>query len=116
MLVSLACQMRASPEPPLAQNPEIAAARTEAEGIAEKSRQDMNEHRAEALARATTEAEALLARGREEALVLRRSEEERLRVELHASVSGTLARLLDQVDDAAVRLMVNRVLQSSQTG
>jgi hypothetical protein len=35
---------------------------------------------------------------------------------LHTSVSQTLARLIDEVDDAAVRLTVNRTLQSVTAG
>jgi F0F1-type ATP synthase membrane subunit b/b' len=70
--------------------------------------------RTERLARAGAEAEALLARGREEMVALVQAEENRLQTELCDCVSRTLATMIGQVDDSAVRLMVHRVLAAKE--
>jgi hypothetical protein len=65
-------------------------------------------------AAADAEAEAILARGRDEILALRRSEEARLAEELCTCVGQTLARMTGQVDEKAVRFLVNRVLAAKE--
>jgi F-type H+-transporting ATPase subunit b len=92
----------------------LSAARAEAERMAERSRQDARERRSAALARAGREAEAILSRGRDEVQALRQAEDARLRAELYSCASQTLAKMLGTVDGAALRLMVNRVLEGTE--
>ena len=92
----------------------LAAAKTEAERIAEQSKQEAAQRRSEALAKASAEAERILNAGRDEVQALRISEQAALRTELQSCVADTLRKMLGSVDDAAVRLTVSRVLESTE--
>jgi len=91
----------------------LAAAKAEGDRTAEQSRGEAEKQRRDELAKASAEAATILATGRTELLALRKEEEAALRAELHSCVGQTLERMLGKVDDAAVRLMVSRVLDES---
>ena len=88
----------------------LSAAREEATRLAARVEAEAAALRVERLAHATTEAEAILAGGREEVQALSRSEEARLAEELHACAAQALTRMIGTVDDAALRLVLKRVL------
>jgi hypothetical protein len=91
----------------------LAAARADAERLMETGREETTALRRDAQVRAAAEADAVLARGREEIVDLQRLEEARLRIELHAMVTQALFRMIGPADDAAVRLVVARVLEAA---
>jgi F0F1-type ATP synthase membrane subunit b/b' len=95
---------------------ELAAATDEAARLATKVEEEIDRLRAERLGRAGVEAEAILARGREELVALRQAEESRLQTELCDCVSRTLVSMTGQVDQSAVRFMVHRVLGAKEAG
>ena len=88
----------------------LAAAREEATRLAARVEAEAAALRVERLARAAAEAEAILAAGREEVQALGRAEEARLAEELHACAVQALTRMIGTVDDAALRLVLKRVL------
>jgi len=94
----------------------LAAAAVEAARLAAGLQQEVASLRTERLGRASAEAEAILARGREEVAALGKAEESRLQTELCDCVSRTLAMMIGQVDDSAVRFMVHRVLAVKEGG
>ena len=94
----------------------LGAAREQAERLAARTREEAAQLRAERLAAARAEAEAIQTRGGEEVAALRQTEAARLEAELCGSVSRTLARIVGQVDESAVRFMVNRVLTAKEAG
>jgi len=88
----------------------LSGARDEAARIAAALEAEMTALRAERLGLADAEAETVLAQGREEVRALGRIEDERLDRELHACASQALARIVGGVDDAALRLVMKRVV------
>jgi F0F1-type ATP synthase membrane subunit b/b' len=94
----------------------LAAAAVQAAGLAAGVQEEVAGLRTERLARAGAEAEAILARGREELVALGKAEENRLHTELCACVTRTLATMIGPVDDSAVRFMVHRVLAAKEVG
>lgn len=60
------------------------------------------------------EVDAIRARGKEEILALRRSEEARLAEELCACVGQTLAKMVGHVDERNVRFLVTRALAEKE--
>lgn len=94
----------------------LAAAREEAARISGAAREDAQRARSARLAEAGREASALLERGRAEAAALRRTEEERLAVELHACVCQALLGMTGRVDEPTVRFLVSRTLAAKEQG
>jgi F-type H+-transporting ATPase subunit b len=94
----------------------LSGAREEATRLADRVEAETAALRTERLARASAEAEAILAGGREEVLALARAQEARLAEELHACVTQALTRMIGTVDDAAVRLVMKRVLAAKEAG
>jgi F-type H+-transporting ATPase subunit b len=92
----------------------IAAA--EAAQLIEKVRDETARIRSERLAGAGAEADAILARGREEIRVLRHSEDARLADELCTCVTAMLTTMIGPVDAAAVRLTVMQVVAGREAG
>jgi hypothetical protein len=76
----------------------------------EQSRSELASLRRERLDQARREADAILASGRADTEALARDENARLVTELHQCVHQTLGRVVDSVDDNAVRYTVARVL------
>lgn len=89
---------------------QLAAAKAEADRIAAECREEIAQRRTTALARANEEAEAVLALGKDEIRALHHSENARVTSELQRCVAATLTKMLVPVDDAGVRLMVQRAL------
>jgi F0F1-type ATP synthase membrane subunit b/b' len=92
----------------------LAAAREEAGRVADAMRQERIELSEGKRAAADAEAGAILARGREEVLALRSSEEARLAEGLCACVGQTLTRMVGHVDERTVRFLVNRALAAKE--
>jgi F0F1-type ATP synthase membrane subunit b/b' len=92
---------------------QLAAAKAEADRITAECREGIAQRRAAAIAQAGAEAQTILAAGKEAIRALRRTEGARLQTELHSSVAATLTKMLVSVDDAALRLMVQRALDVS---
>jgi F0F1-type ATP synthase membrane subunit b/b' len=92
------------------------AAHRKAAQITESRKAELNELRRERIARATADADAILATGRAEAAALREAEQSRLAEELNACANQTLARMIDTVDPAALRFVLKRVLASKEAG
>jgi F0F1-type ATP synthase membrane subunit b/b' len=93
----------------------LASAREQAERLAAGMQEELGRLRTERLARASADAEVILARGREEAAAERHAETTRLSAEVCSCAVATLAQLVGQVDEAAVRLMAQRVLAAQET-
>lgn len=89
-------------------------AKAEAEGIAAKVQVEMAALRAERLGKASAEAEAVLAGGREEVLALGNAEAAALEGELFGCVNRTLARMIGTPDEASIRYLVQRVLTGTE--
>jgi F0F1-type ATP synthase membrane subunit b/b' len=92
---------------------QLAAAKAEADRVTAECREEIAKRRASAIARASAEAQAVLARGKEEVNALRRSEDARLRSEVQTCVADTLTKMLVPFDDAALRFLVQRTLDTS---
>ncbi len=67
-------------------------------------------------AQANSEADAILAKGREEVASLKEAEQARLKKELLACSRQTLVKIIHEVDEDALRLVVSRVLTSRGAG
>jgi F-type H+-transporting ATPase subunit b len=93
----------------------LASARQQAERLAATTQEELGRLRTERLARASADAEAILARGRQDAADERHAETTRLSAEVCSCAVGTLAQLVGRVDEAAVRLMAQRVLAAQET-
>jgi F-type H+-transporting ATPase subunit b len=97
---------------------EQARALTQAEAtrVLAQTREDIAASRSARMAQARAEAEAILAKGREDVRALKQVEEGRLATELSACATAALRRAIGPVDDAAVRLVVKRVLAAHAAG
>jgi len=104
----------------------LAEARLQAEGLLERARAEAlriagaaREERARGrearIAQASAEADAALARGHDEVVALRQSQQARLAEELCASVGQVLARMIGPVDERMVRFLVSRALAARET-
>ncbi|HEY7681826.1 MAG TPA: hypothetical protein VH879_04230 [Gemmatimonadales bacterium] len=93
----------------------LASAREQAERLAAGMQEELGPLRTERLGRASADADAILARGRQEAAAERHAETTRLSAEVCSCAVATLAQLVGQVDEAAVRLMAQRVLAAQET-
>lgn len=93
-----------------------AAAVADAARLVEQVAAQSAEIRNGRMARATAEAEAILASGRDEVRALRQTESAKLEDELRACVTTMLTHIVGTVDDAAVRLTVKRALATKEAG
>lgn len=93
-----------------------AEARAEAERIADAAKGEMIKVREAKTAQANAEADAIQAKGRDEVLVLKRSEEAKLKEDLCVCVNRTLSKMIGPVDEKTVRFMVNKVLAAKGIG
>ncbi len=90
---------------------EIAAeAASTAERLAEEVKGEIAKVRDSKRAQADAEADAILARGREEVVHLKEAEQARLKEQLLACSRQTLVKIIHEVDEDALRLVVSRVL------
>ncbi|MDH4138949.1 MAG: ATP synthase F0 subunit B [Coriobacteriia bacterium] len=92
----------------------ITAAEDREKALAE-IKTEADNRREQLLTEANVKASAILAAGHEEAAVLREAEEARMRETLTTCVTQTLSRLLGEVDERAVRTLVDRELASRET-
>jgi F-type H+-transporting ATPase subunit b len=92
----------------------LSAAHAEAERLVAQVVAETAGIRSERMAKASAEAEAILAKGREGVLAVTQSEDARLTEELCACVGKTLTTMIGPVDDTAVRFMVNRVVTAKE--
>ena len=81
-----------------------------AERFSEDVKKELAGIRESKRALANGEAEKILASGREEVALLRKTEQARLKEHLLACSKQTLAKMIPTVDEDALRLVVNRVL------
>jgi F0F1-type ATP synthase membrane subunit b/b' len=93
-----------------------AAATAEATQLVERVREEIAAIRGQRLGQARAEAEAILAKGREESRTLLQAEDARLTDELSSCVSAALRKMIGPVEGAAVRFMVKRVLAEKESG
>ncbi len=95
----------------------ITAEATEtAERLAEEAKGEIVRVRDAKRAQAGSEADAILSRGREEVTRLKEAEQARLKEQLLACSRQTLVKIIHEVDDDALRLVVSRVLTSRGAG
>ncbi len=81
-----------------------------AERIAEEAKGEITRVRDAKLSQAGAKADAVLARGREEIAHLKEMEQAKLREQLLACSRQTLLKIIREVDEDALRLVVNRIL------
>ncbi len=87
-----------------------------ADRLAEEAKVEIARARDARRAQAGAEADAVLAKGREEVARLREAEQGRLKEQLLACSRQTLGKIIDEVDDDALRLVVARVLTARGAG
>jgi F0F1-type ATP synthase membrane subunit b/b' len=93
----------------------LAAARDEAGRIAEAAKEERARAREARMARVRADADAVLAKGREEIQALNRSEEAALGEHLRACVTEALTRLVGDVDEKTVRFLAARALAAKES-
>ncbi len=106
----------------LVERAQAEAARIAAEAAAAAERVDRDvkdellRQREARLAEANAQAQAVSARGREEIAGIRAAEEARVEEQLFACSRQALLKVTERVDDAALRIVVRRVLSGREAG
>ncbi len=87
-----------------------------AERLAEEAKGEIVRVRDAKRSQASSEADNILARGREEVARLKEAEQARLKEELLVCSKQTLVKIIHEVDEDALRLVISRVLTSRGAG